>query len=40
LPIWDRTSLIDSVDFHAKAWQEAFAHFGIRAAFEIAALIP
>jgi phosphoglycolate phosphatase-like HAD superfamily hydrolase len=27
-------TLIDSVDFHAKAWQQTFAHFGIRVTFE------
>ncbi|HEX4383501.1 MAG TPA: HAD family hydrolase [Myxococcales bacterium] len=27
-------TLIDSVDLHAKAWQEAFAHFGKRIGFE------
>jgi phosphoglycolate phosphatase-like HAD superfamily hydrolase len=27
-------TLIDSVDFHAKAWQQALAHFGIRVTFE------
>jgi HAD superfamily hydrolase (TIGR01549 family) len=27
-------TLIDSVDFHARAWQETLAHFGIPAAFE------
>jgi HAD superfamily hydrolase (TIGR01509 family) len=26
-------TLIDSVDLHAKAWQDAFAHFGIRLNF-------
>jgi HAD superfamily hydrolase (TIGR01509 family) len=26
-------TLVDSVDLHARAWQEAFAHFGIRADF-------
>jgi HAD superfamily hydrolase (TIGR01549 family) len=27
-------TLIDSVDLHAKAWQEAFAHFGKRIGFD------
>src|SRR5438105_774753 len=27
-------TLIDSVDLHARAWQEALAHFGHRLAFE------
>jgi HAD superfamily hydrolase (TIGR01549 family) len=27
-------TLIDSVDLHAKAWQETFAHFGKRIAFD------
>lgn len=27
-------TLVDSVDLHARAWQEAFAHFGKRVAFE------
>jgi len=27
-------TLVDSVDFHARAWQEAFAHFGYTFAFE------
>ena len=27
-------TLVDSVDLHARAWQEAFAHFGQRIAFE------
>jgi beta-phosphoglucomutase-like phosphatase (HAD superfamily) len=27
-------TLVDSVDLHAKAWQEAFAHFGHEVAFE------
>jgi phosphoglycolate phosphatase-like HAD superfamily hydrolase len=27
-------TLIDSVDFHARAWQEALAHFGISVSFE------
>jgi HAD superfamily hydrolase (TIGR01549 family) len=27
-------TLIDSVDLHARAWQEAFAHFGHRVSFE------
>ena len=27
-------TLVDSVDLHARAWQEAFAHFGHRIAFE------
>jgi HAD superfamily hydrolase (TIGR01549 family) len=27
-------TLVDSVDLHAKAWQEAFEHFGHRFAFE------
>jgi len=27
-------TLVDSVDFHAKAWQEAFAHFGHEVALE------
>jgi beta-phosphoglucomutase-like phosphatase (HAD superfamily) len=27
-------TLLDSVDFHAKAWQEAFAHFGHSFSFE------
>ena len=26
-------TLVDSVDLHAKAWQEAFAHFGHEVAF-------
>ena len=27
-------TLIDSVDLHAKAWQDAFAHFGMDLCFE------
>src|SRR4051812_41926756 len=27
-------TLVDSVDLHARAWQEAFAHFGKRVAFD------
>jgi len=27
-------TLVDSVDFHARAWQEAFAHFGKQIPFE------
>jgi beta-phosphoglucomutase-like phosphatase (HAD superfamily) len=27
-------TLIDSVDFHARAWQEALAHFGISVSFD------
>jgi beta-phosphoglucomutase-like phosphatase (HAD superfamily) len=27
-------TLIDSVDLHAKAWQEAFAKFGVRVSFD------
>lgn len=27
-------TLVDSVDLHARAWQEAFAHFGRKLAFE------
>ena len=27
-------TLVDSVDLHAKAWQEAFAHFGHTFSFE------
>src|SRR3954469_25579670 len=27
-------TLVDSVDLHARAWQEALAHFGHRVAFE------
>jgi HAD superfamily hydrolase (TIGR01549 family) len=27
-------TLIDSVDLHAKAWQEAFAHFGVAVTFQ------
>src|SRR5213595_2054256 len=27
-------TLVDSVDLHARAWQEAFAHFGRRVTFE------
>jgi HAD superfamily hydrolase (TIGR01509 family) len=27
-------TLIDSVDLHARAWQQAFAHFGVRLTFE------
>src|SRR5215207_11779079 len=27
-------TLVDSVDLHARAWQEAFAHFGKRFDFE------
>lgn len=26
-------TLIDSVDLHAKAWQDAFAHFGVKVSF-------
>ena len=26
-------TLVDSVDLHARAWQEAFAHFGKRVSF-------
>src|SRR5690349_2377805 len=27
-------TLVDSVDLHARAWQETFAHFGKRVSFE------
>src|SRR5204862_659942 len=27
-------TLIDSVDFHARAWQETLAHFGISVSFD------
>jgi beta-phosphoglucomutase-like phosphatase (HAD superfamily) len=27
-------TLVDSVDLHARAWQEAFAHFGHEVTFE------
>jgi HAD superfamily hydrolase (TIGR01509 family) len=27
-------TLVDSVDLHARAWQEAFAHFGVQLAYE------
>lgn len=27
-------TLVDSVDLHAKAWQDAFAHFGIKLSFD------
>lgn len=27
-------TLVDSVDLHARAWQEAFAHFGHQVTFE------
>jgi phosphoglycolate phosphatase-like HAD superfamily hydrolase len=29
-------TLVDSVDLHARAWQEAFAHFGHEVTFELA----
>jgi len=27
-------TLVDSVDLHARAWQEAFEHFGIRIPYQ------
>ena len=34
-------TLVDSVDLHARAWQEAFAHFGLDIPYEqVRSLVP